>query len=163
MTGGIFTNLRAAISPIIIFLYIFWFATGIFNIEFNLSWLLIGISSALFPFLSELILKNYSHYEKAIEKINWKNIRTQNKYIFSLWYASAKIAFILLFIFLSHNLIYLYERPSPTTEIITNLIQVVVVIPLLFSIALADGVNIWNIKMKEENTLREKLFSTRLH
>ncbi len=160
---NIFANLKAALSPIIILLYIYWFAAGIFNIEFNLSFILMGIFLALFAFLSELILKHYSRYEKAIAKINWKNKKTQKKYIFALWYASAKLAFILLLIFLSHNVVFFYERPSPATEVLTNLFQVVVVIPFLFAIVLADGVNIWNIKMEAKNTLREKLFSTRLY
>lgn len=151
------------LTSVIILLYVCWFATGIFKIQFDLIWLLISAVCVLFAFSMIIILKNYKRYDKSIANLVWRNFKKGNKYIFVSWFAFAKMAYILLFIFIFHNLILFYKKPAATTEVISNLVFVTFVIPLLFSIALADGVNIWNIKTEAKNTLREKLFITRLH
>ena len=162
MLRNLSAKVRPMLTPIILIIYVYFFAAGIFKTRFHFIGFLLAAIFAIFAFLSELILRNYSHYEKEIGKIDWDNKNKQKQYFFAMRFASAKMAFILLLILISHILILRYKNPSAAGEFVIDFIFIFMVL-LFFSIALADGVNIWNIKMKEENTLRDRLFSTRLY
>lgn len=154
------TILCIALAAIISSNYLYLVFTGQIDVKFNLVSTIISVLIHLFFFLVSLVLlQNIKDIRKLIQKTDWKMWRYKGKYRFAFSVAFRFLSYAIVLLAIINYIITLfneYNISSDGTAILNILLP-------SFLIGLSVAINAWNIKMEEKNTLREKLFSTRLH
>jgi len=159
-TERIFTNLCIVMAAIISANYIYLIITGQIHLKFNIVLLIIPISLALFFFFVSLIVFHENKgILKLIRKTDWKKWRSKGKYRFAFAIAFRFLSYAIVLFAVANYILGLSKEQdlsSDGTAILSMLVP-------SFLTGLSIAINAWNIKMKEENTLFNKLFSTRLY
>jgi len=154
------TYLCIILAPIIMAHYLYLIITNQIQVKFNLILLVPSIVLSLFFFFVSLIVfRSNKEIRKLIERTDWKIWRYKGKYKFAFSVAFRALAYAIVIIAISNYIIGLiddYDLSSDGSSILSILIPA-------FLGGLSVGINAWNIKMEEENTLFNKLFSTRLY
>jgi hypothetical protein len=154
------TFLCIVLAAIISSNYLYFVLTGQINVKFNLVSTIISILIHVFLFLVSLVLlQNIKDIRKLIQKTDWKMWRYKGKYRFAFSVAFRFLSYAIVLLAISNYIMTLFNDYDVSSDGATILN---ILLPA-FLAGLSIAVNAWNIKMEERNTLRNKLFSTRLY
>jgi hypothetical protein len=159
-TEKVVTNLCIVLAAIISANYLYLMVTGKIHLKFNIFFLIISISTQLLAFIMSLIIFHENKgILKLIGKTDWKKWSSKGKYRFAFTIAFRFLCYAIVLLAIGNyffGLLREQDLSSDGTTILSTLVPG-------FLTGLSIAINAWNIKMKERNTLRDRLFSTRLH